>query len=67
MRATFTVNTNKFNVTATPFVKTFRVTASSVGRQGINGKSAYQIALDNGFVGTEQEFLDRNLDGGIIY
>ena len=24
----------------------------------LNGKSAYQIALDNGFVGTEQEWLD---------
>ena len=26
--------------------------------QVTNGKSAYQIALDNGFVGTEQEWLD---------
>ena len=25
---------------------------------GKDGKSAYQIALDNGFVGTEQEWLD---------
>lgn len=25
---------------------------------GTNGKSAYEIALDNGFVGTEQEWLD---------
>lgn len=28
------------------------------GTDGINGKSAYEIALDNGFVGTEQEWLD---------
>jgi hypothetical protein len=28
------------------------------GDQGLNGKSAYQIALDEGFVGTEQEWLD---------
>ena len=28
------------------------------GAGGIQGKSAYQIALDNGFVGTEQEWLD---------
>jgi len=28
------------------------------GGQGLDGKSAYEIALDNGFVGTEQEWLD---------
>ena len=28
------------------------------GAGGIQGKSAYQIAVDNGFVGTEQEWLD---------
>lgn len=26
-------------------------------RDGINGKSAYQLALDNGFVGTEAEWI----------
>lgn len=28
------------------------------GRPGKNGKSAYEIAVDNGFEGTEQEWLD---------
>lgn len=28
------------------------------GIQGVEGDSAYQVALDNGFVGTEQEWLD---------
>lgn len=28
------------------------------GEQGIQGKSAYQIAIDNGFIGTEQEWLN---------
>lgn len=28
------------------------------GIQGVNGLSAYQLALDNGFVGTEQDWLD---------
>lgn len=28
------------------------------GPQGIPGKSAYEIAIDNGFVGTESEWLD---------
>ena len=27
------------------------------GQQGINGKSAYEVALDNGYVGTESEWL----------
>ncbi len=28
------------------------------GKDGINGKSAYQIAVDNGYVGTELEWLE---------
>lgn len=28
------------------------------GENGIDGKSAYQIALDNGYIGTETEWLD---------
>ena len=28
------------------------------GDPGANGKSAYEVAVDNGFVGTEQEWLD---------
>lgn len=28
------------------------------GGSGANGKSAYEIAVDNGFVGTEQEWLE---------
>ena len=46
MRATFTVNTNKFNVTATPFVKTFRVTASSVGRKGDKGDTGVLTTIN---------------------
>lgn len=40
-----------------------------LGSPGLNGKSNYQIAVDNGFVGTEVEWLDfqRNVDGGLIY
>lgn len=29
-----------------------------IGKQGKDGKSAYQVAVDNGFIGTEQEWLD---------
>lgn len=35
----------------------FDVTNGKDGEDGINGKSAYQIAVDEGFVGTEAEWL----------
>lgn len=40
-----------------------------LGAPGITGKSNYQIAADNGFSGTELEWLDsqKNLDGGLIF
>ena len=28
------------------------------GRDGVDGKSAYQVAVDNGFKGTEPEWLN---------
>lgn len=31
--------------------------ADKIAAEGVNGKSAYQIALENGFQGTEQEWL----------
>jgi hypothetical protein len=36
--------------------------SASQGPQGIEGKSAFQIAVENGFIGTEQEWLD-SLEG----
>jgi hypothetical protein len=40
-------------------------------RDGVNGKSAYQIAVENGYVGTEQEWitdlLPQDIDGGLIF
>lgn len=38
------------------------VEITSEGTPGSNGRSAYQIAVDNGFIGTEQEWLD-SLEG----
>lgn len=32
--------------------------AAIAGAGGLQGKSAYQIAVDNGFIGTEQEWLN---------
>ena len=36
-------------------------------RDGKDGKSAYDIALQNGFVGTEIEWNNRSIDGGLIF
>ncbi len=40
-------------------------------RDGINGKSAYQIAVENGYTGTEQQWINdllpQDIDGGIIF
>lgn len=36
------------------------------GIDGINGKSAYQVAVDNGFVGTQAQWLD-SLIGNSAY
>lgn len=38
----------------------------SDGVDGINGKSAYQVAVDNGFVGTQAQWLD-SLIGNSAY
>jgi hypothetical protein len=38
----------------------------SDGVDGINGKSAYEVAVDNGFVGTEEQWLD-SLIGNSAY
>lgn len=49
------------NVTATSEPTVFNVTVASGGGSGTPGppgESAYQVAVDNGFTGTEQEWLD---------
>lgn len=39
-------------------IRTIEVFAYDVGSGGLDGKSAYQIAVSGGFVGTEQDWLD---------
>jgi len=34
------------------------ITISTVGVAGQRGKSAYEVAVDNGFTGTEKEWLE---------
>lgn len=43
--------------------------ASAVSVVGPSGKSAYQVALDNGFIGTEQDWLNslENIQWTIIH
>ena len=48
---------NGYNITITDVDGTNTITLTN-GEDGINGKSAYQIAIDNGFQGTEEEWLE---------
>jgi hypothetical protein len=43
------------NVTEEP--KSIEISVSELGEPGLTGKSVYEIAVDNGFVGTEAEWL----------
>lgn len=55
----YPVNIKSFNITLPPSVST-----TILQDEGVYvGKSAYQIAVDNGFVGTESEWL-ASLAGG---
>lgn len=38
--------------------KQLTVEISSLGKRGFDGKSAYELAVENGFVGTEDEWLE---------
>lgn len=42
---------------------------AEMGAQGLKGKSNYEIAVENGFTGTQIEWLEsqKNVDGGLIY
>lgn len=56
----------KINVNIVNQSKRISVTMAALGRKGIDGKSAYQISLDNGFIGTVQEWLSLLFSGGSI-
>ena len=47
----------KFNMTNQSFTPSFSGVQTIHGKDGEDGKSAYEIAVDNGFDGTEQEWL----------
>ena len=43
-----------------------KYTDSAVSQSGLAGKSAYEIAKENGFIGTEKEWLE-SLEGNSPY
>lgn len=55
MEITFTQNVNQFDVSFTSQPIIFETTFSNLGQQGF---SAYEIAVQNGFVGTQAEWLE---------
>lgn len=61
--------TKQINVNIISQPKQTTVTISPLGKRGLKGKSNYEIAIENGFSGTELEWLDsqKNIDGGLIY
>lgn len=53
------VNSREYNINVIPpNNKEILLSSSPVLLSGEKGKSAYEIALDNGFAGSEQEWLD---------
>jgi hypothetical protein len=55
-----TVNptTNVVNIDVIETSTPITIEVSDIGLQGLRGKSAYQIAVENGFSGTEIQWID---------
>lgn len=49
---------NEVVITVEETVNQVLIEVSDVAIPGANGKSAYQVAVDNGFVGTEIEWIE---------
>jgi hypothetical protein len=69
MKITAVQNIRKYTVTATTKPRQYKVVVSSapkqttitvapLGKRGFRGYSAYELAVQNGFPGTEQDWLD---------
>lgn len=59
MRITLLINNQDYNTSAPPesSIK-LCVTYMPLGDKGVPGKSAYQYAVDAGYIGTEEEFTE---------
>ncbi len=49
----------------TTLVLSKKYTDSRISEEGLQGKSAYEVAVDNGFKGTEEDWLE-SLKGGDV-
>lgn len=50
--------TETVNLAVTEELVVVNLEVSEMGLQGLDGKSAYQIAIENGFVGTEEQWIE---------
>jgi hypothetical protein len=53
----FNQQTEEFQVSFSQDLNSFTVNFTPFGEPGLPGKSAYQIAVDNGFIGSESDWL----------
>jgi hypothetical protein len=62
---------NEFKVSIFQNVTRIVTTIALLGEKGLNGDSAYAVAIENGFIGTESEWLlslvPEKIDGGYFY
>lgn len=61
--------TKQVNVNIVSQQKQFSVIISPLGKRGFVGLTNYEIAVKNGYLGTEAEWLEsqKNIDGGLIF
>lgn len=57
MRVTSIQTIKKYNLNSTQDIRIFRVISNDLRKRGLPGKSAYEIAVANGYEGTETEWL----------
>jgi hypothetical protein len=62
--ATFDLTVDESGVIVDEYLQ--QIAKGEQGEQGIEGKSAYEIAVQNGFIGNEQEWLD-SLEGKVSW
>lgn len=60
-----TLDTVQASIEVSTKLSTLELVTNPIPINGSNGKSAYEIALDNGFIGTEQEWLSSLKEYGI--
>lgn len=61
--------TDSVSIEITETIEVLTIEFQELGVPGVRGESNYEIALNNGFVGNELQWLEsqKNIDGGIIF